>query len=269
MLLAPCGVMGPTTDASTAPPALNRAGWRRRHQVGAWARPFTVAIGVLTLGACGGSDTTDDARSAGGARSGTSNADAARGGSSNAGTSNAGNSNAGTSNAGTASVSNGGTGGAAGTNGQGLGGIYEVCLPCSGAFFGGGGYGFGGGGVGGGGAGGGSAGGGGTGNAGGSTADVDCHSHQPAAFPSFDRSCSSPSDCTSVVHQVDCCGSRLVTGIKTTQVLRFNTAERACSTEYPVCDCPTLPTTTDTGQVAPSTAVPVECVASLCTTYAP
>jgi len=128
------------------------------------------------------------------------------------------------------------------------------------------------GGASGGGAGGGSAGTGGAGGGGGtggSSSAVDCHLKDPTGFPSFDRTCSTLNDCTAVSHQISCCGTRVLTGIKTSELTRFNAAEQACEAQYPACGCAQSPTTTDTGQVATSASEPVECLMGTCTTYVP
>ena len=119
-----------------------------------------------------------------------------------------------------------------------------------------------------GGAGGASAGGGSAGT-GGSSSGVDCHLTKPSAFPTFDRTCNAAGDCTAVVHRVDCCGTLVITGIKSSELARFNAAEQLCDPEYPACGCHQSPTMTDTGQTATSTSEPVECLTGMCTTYVP
>jgi hypothetical protein len=122
-----------------------------------------------------------------------------------------------------------------------------------------------------GGAGGASAGGGGggTGGTGGNASGVDCHLTKPSAFPTFDRSCSTPGDCAAVVHRVDCCGTVVITGINSSELARFNAAEQICDPEYPACGCRQSPTMTDSGQTATGATEPVECLTGTCTTYVP
>ena len=103
----------------------------------------------------------------------------------------------------------------------------------------------------------------------GSTA-VDCQGPGlPKGFPSFDRSCSESSPCSAVVHQLNCCGTRIVTGISATEVARFTAAEQTCEAQYPECECAQGATTTDTGQVVSGLDAPVECHMGTCTTYTP
>ena len=149
-------------------------------------------------------------------------------------------------------------GSSAGWSGAGAGGMSACPAQCGGAS---------GGGAGGGSAGTGGAGGG--GGTGGSSSAVDCHLKDPTGFPSFDRTCSTLNDCTAVSHQISCCGTRVLTGIKTSELTRFNAAEQACEAQYPACGCAQSPTTTDTGQVATSASEPVECLMGTCTTYVP
>jgi hypothetical protein len=104
---------------------------------------------------------------------------------------------------------------------------------------------------------------------GGDSSGVNCRSVKPSAFPTFDRSCSTLTDCAAVVHRVDCCGTHVITGISSSELARFNAAEQICDPEYPACGCAESPTLTDTGQTATSTSEPVECLTGTCTTYVP
>lgn len=111
--------------------------------------------------------------------------------------------------------------------------------------------------------------GGGSAGTGGGSSGVNCSSVKPSAFPTFDRSCTTPTDCVAVVHRVDCCGTHVITGISSAELARFNAAEQICDPEYPACGCAEQPTLTDTGQTATSTSEPLECLTGTCTTYVP
>jgi hypothetical protein len=226
---------------------------------------LVAGLGATASSGCGSSAASADGSGAG-SHSVEAGAGASTGGSSSSGgsTSAGGStSSGGSTSAGSAGATAGGAGGFGGGQNLGTGGLIEVCLPCGG-LFGFGGHGGGGGGgttSGGGGVSGGSAGSGGT-------EAVDC-SKRPIQFPSFDRSCSMPSDCVAAVHQLTCCGTRVVTGIKASELARFNAAEMTCESQYPACGCAEQPMQTDTGQVAAGMAVAVECQANVCTTYLP
>lgn len=115
----------------------------------------------------------------------------------------------------------------------------------------------------------GSGGSGGASSTGGTSSGVNCSPTKPSAFPTFDRSCSSLNDCSAVVHRVDCCGTVVITGIKSSELTRFNAAEQTCDSQYPACGCHNSPTMTDSGQTPTSTSAPVECLMGTCTTYVP
>ena len=97
---------------------------------------------------------------------------------------------------------------------------------------------------------------------------VEC-SNRPVTFPTFNRGCGASSDCGAVIHQINCCGTRVVTGVSSSEVARFNVAEQECDDEYPACGCAAGPTMTDTGQVVTGRSAPVECLNGVCTTYEP
>lgn len=98
---------------------------------------------------------------------------------------------------------------------------------------------------------------------------VDC-SQNPPVFPSFDRSCTVPSDCAIGTVQVDCCGTLTVTGIASSETRRFEEAAALCASQFPGCGCPTQPTYADDGTVATGTVAPVVgCVSGTCTTTFP
>jgi len=104
--------------------------------------------------------------------------------------------------------------------------------------------------------------GGGTGGAGAQTACSD--------FPVFERGCWDDAWCVTAFHQIDCCGTRIATGIFHTEVAAFDSAEALCVSTYGVCDCAAGLTTTDTGQTtSDESAIAVQCRSGLCTTYVP
>ena len=102
----------------------------------------------------------------------------------------------------------------------------------------------------------------------GTASGIECSSNGDG-FPTFDRSCGTTEDCVAVVHQRNCCGTRIITGINSAELARFDESETACRADYPACECAQGPTTTDTGQTAPGSAVPAACSAGICTTYVP
>ena len=67
-------------------------------------------------------------------------------------------------------------------------------------------------------------------------ASVVCEGATPA-FPTFDRSCTQTSDCIAAVHQVDCCGTHVASGINISQSAAFNAAEMTGRGMYPECGC--------------------------------
>jgi hypothetical protein len=61
----------------------------------------------------------------------------------------------------------------------------------------------------------------------------------PPIFPTFDRTCEAPSDCTLVEHTTSCCGSALVMAVRAGEKAAFDAAELVCDDQYPLCDCVT------------------------------
>ena len=74
-----------------------------------------------------------------------------------------------------------------------------------------------------------------TGGTGGAGA-VDC-SKQPIVFPSFERGCTNAQSCVVEAHQIDCCGSQLITGINHSAKVAYEAAEKTCESQYPACGC--------------------------------
>ena len=99
--------------------------------------------------------------------------------------------------------------------------------------------------------------------------DVFCNA-MSASFPKFDRACWDDFWCVVALHQVDCCGNVLATGILHPEEPCFNAAESICRSQYPGCGCPSGPIKTDTGQTAADPSqIKVQCRSGVCTTYVP
>jgi len=95
---------------------------------------------------------------------------------------------------------------------------------------------------------------------------VDC-AQSPPVFPSFDRSCDDALDCGATSRQVDCCGSRIVTGMRSSELERYGAAASECASQFPECDCAAGPPRADdgtTGQV--DMVMNVDCIENVCTT---
>jgi hypothetical protein len=90
----------------------------------------------------------------------------------------------------------------------------------------------------------------------------------PPGFPIFDRTCTSPADCVVARHQIDCCGSFEATGIRSSEMTRFQGDEQLCESQSPACACASRPTVADDGTSAQTaTAAPnLACVNFVCTT---
>ncbi len=84
----------------------------------------------------------------------------------------------------------------------------------------------------------------------------------PKAF----KWCGGPGDCDFSIHQVDCCGSLVFTGISKFAKSAFDAAEKACVPGSALCDCMPQPTKLDDGQTLTTNAVPVQCVNGACLT---
>lgn len=57
------------------------------------------------------------------------------------------------------------------------------------------------------------------------------------AFPEFDRSCGTASDCVLVAHTTSCCGAELVQALAASAKPDFEAAEAICDAQYPACGC--------------------------------
>jgi len=88
-------------------------------------------------------------------------------------------------------------------------------------------------------------------------------------LPSFDRGCSADADCIVAVHQINCCGTEIATGLNHSERAAFDSFEAACVVTYPGCGCASLETMADDGTTGWGDAS-VSCVVGTCTTsFAP
>lgn len=105
------------------------------------------------------------------------------------------------------------------------------------------------------------------GNGGGSS--VQCVGDMPM-FPTFDKTCAMSTDCITVMHQVNCCGTRAAMGINSAEQKAFADAEATCEMQYPACGCAAMPTTTEDGKSATDeTQIQVACMNGQCLTFLP
>ncbi len=94
----------------------------------------------------------------------------------------------------------------------------------------------------------------------------------PCAYvDAIDRTCSTDADCAIGLHQINCCGSSVMIGYRSTQT-GVPASESACMASYPGCGCPAMLPTTDSGETVTDTgAVQVACVTvgptAVCRTY--
>ncbi|MEY4515521.1 MAG: hypothetical protein RLZZ450_7643 [Pseudomonadota bacterium] len=86
-------------------------------------------------------------------------------------------------------------------------------------------------------------------------------------FPRFSRACQTQAECVVVEHQINCCGTRVATGVRSESRAAFDAAEMSCRASYPACGCAELATRADDGTMASGSAqARVECLAGGCTT---
>ena len=104
-------------------------------------------------------------------------------------------------------------------------------------------------------------------DASGTGARVMCSGAAPS-FPTFDKTCATPSDCAIGVHQTDCCGATRAIGIAQAEQVRFAADEKTCEDQYPACGCPASPTVAEDGRSAatPGATIAVDCLSGACTT---
>jgi len=88
------------------------------------------------------------------------------------------------------------------------------------------------------------------------------------AFPTFDKSCSSDSDCVVVEHQINCCGTFAAWGISAADKTAFDDAEATCERSYPGCGCAATPTKADDGKTSVAAGdIGVGCTAGVCLSF--
>lgn len=86
-------------------------------------------------------------------------------------------------------------------------------------------------------------------------------------FGSFSRACDNQADCVVVEHQINCCGTRLATGLRRDVRAAFEVAEASCRASYPACGCAELAIRADDGTTASGSAqARVDCLAGSCAT---
>lgn len=107
----------------------------------------------------------------------------------------------------------------------------------------------------------------------GARVDASTDAGPPCAFiESVDRTCLGDEACVVAVHQVNCCGSEIATGIDRGERERFDALEALCVESYPGCGCAAGPTMTDSGEIVTDLAsVQVGCIlrgtGGVCMTY--
>lgn len=90
------------------------------------------------------------------------------------------------------------------------------------------------------------------------------------AVLALDRSCQTDSDCFAAVHQTNCCGQRLFTGLRTSVQSSYDALESQCEQAYPKCGCAEQePTTDDGSRLRYTDMAKVACVQGTCTTFTP
>jgi len=95
---------------------------------------------------------------------------------------------------------------------------------------------------------------------------------QPPVFPEFDRSCSTDTDCTLGTRQRDCCGSKLVHGIRSEEAEAWNAAAALCASQFPGCACAEQPAEADDGSTLDfmnPLPAQVRCNGGACESYFP
>ncbi len=91
----------------------------------------------------------------------------------------------------------------------------------------------------------------------------------PATFPLFTPFCNVDADCAVVIHQIDCCGSKVAWGINAMVEAMFTGEEATCRDQYPKCKCAQKQTVADDGKTAPGDVFAAKCLVGQCKSYAP
>lgn len=99
---------------------------------------------------------------------------------------------------------------------------------------------------------------------------MQCFGGTQAVFPTFDKSCAAPADCSIQYHQIDCCGTFKAIGMNSSEVPAFTAAEAQCTSQYPACGCAGGPTQTEDGKsVQDMSMILITCDNGACNTSAP
>jgi hypothetical protein len=89
-----------------------------------------------------------------------------------------------------------------------------------------------------------------------------------AEVAAVDRSCAVDADCLAGIHTINCCGSAVWIGFRSSEKDRFASLEAACDKTYPACGCASGPPTTDDGSIVPFGTQPgVTCQGGVCRTF--
>ena len=97
------------------------------------------------------------------------------------------------------------------------------------------------------------------------SATVQCTGVNPT-FPQFAKTCKADTDCVIGLHQTNCCGTMTAIGLAYSEWPSFSKAESECETQYPGCDCASMPTTAEDGKNQMDGAITVSCQVGACTT---
>lgn len=101
----------------------------------------------------------------------------------------------------------------------------------------------------------------------GGASGVQCGPAGPAAFPTFDKQCSTDADCVLAVHTLSCCGDVLVMAISQGALPAFQAAESTCSGQYPACGCASNSVTFENGVAYGGTSDPTSAAAARCVNH--
>lgn len=96
-------------------------------------------------------------------------------------------------------------------------------------------------------------------------AKVDCKIGAEG-FPKLFKYCQLDSDCATVTHQKDCCGTEVVYGIHKAAKADYDSAEIACKIPA-ACDCMAQPTAAEDGKAIDSGTLAAKCDGGQCSSY--
>lgn len=84
----------------------------------------------------------------------------------------------------------------------------------------------------------------------------------------FDKNCQQAGDCVRVSLGLDCCGTTLYAGIRSTEETRFNDAWSECSGQLEQCECAIQPPHAEDGNSTTNYQnIQVDCQQGSCTTF--